>query len=142
MMNLWKVSTLDAASVDTQKVRVRSRISQMLDTASPPLYHHCCHHHHHHRHRHHQTSHFFTGFILVPAAHWKSLENSRLLENGPWTLRGKQFVYNNNNLIKLIFNQSIEMFTKFRGNFHNIWRRQLPNRQFFGRQKSNILIDF
>ncbi len=34
---------------------------------------------------HHHTSHFFTGFIRVPGAHWKSSANSLLFENGPRT---------------------------------------------------------
>jgi hypothetical protein len=33
----------------------------------------------------HHTSHFFTGFIRVPGAHWKSSANSLLLEKGPRT---------------------------------------------------------
>lgn len=31
----------------------------------------------------HQTSHFFTGFILEPTLHWKSLENSLEFWKGP-----------------------------------------------------------
>lgn len=32
-----------------------------------------------------QTSHFFTGFIVDPSGHWKSLANSGRLLRGPST---------------------------------------------------------
>ena len=97
----------------------------------------------------HHTSHFFTGFILEPRAHWKSLANSCispgeaqdrgqrsvvrvtwLFEKGPWTLN----IPGEWTPVLILFSRALSRYLEHQvlaALIQNIWTWQVVKERFY-----------